>query len=368
MRINVYQKKATRTDQYKGAKNLNAYISPLGLIGEIGSLASVYKKYLRDKNAYKSFHEDAIEELGDTLWYVASIASAHNVTLNAPANLKKVNKNFKNSDQFTITSLEHIDELLNLASKLFHERKLNPNHKPKDVQAELNEALRLLSLMCNLIGAKLSTIMDANLDKTIKRWGPEQERNAHPRASFFDKKFTPQERLPRKIKIIFTETKRGKKTVVHMTVNGMNVGDPITDNAYEPDGYRFHDTFHWSYVAVLGWSPVARSLLKVKRKSDPAKDEVEDGARAQIIEEAITFQIFNYARQNNFLEGKKRVNHDLLKLIKGLSQHLEVKDCAQWEWEKAILDGYKAFRALKKYRKGCLVIDADKRKITFKKS
>lgn len=335
----------------------------MGLIGEIGSLASVYKKYLRDRNAYEGFEEHAVEEIGDTLWYVVSLAHAQDVQLEEPAQAKTKKRK---SNPFQLKSLEHIDRLLSLASTLFHERKMNPSHKSGDVSFVLNEAVHLLNEMSISLGTTLSYIMITNLGKTRRRWGPQSDRKKFFKAKAFDVGFGAQERLPRKTKITFKETKRGSKTIVHMVINGMNVGDPITDNAHEPDGYRFHDTFHWSYVAVLGWSPVMRSLLKVKRKSDSSKDEVEDGARAAIVEEAITFQVFNYARQNNYLEGLSRVDHDLLKTIRALTQGLEVGECAEWEWEKAILAGYAAFRELRKHRNGVLVLDADKRLIEFK--
>ena len=59
-------------------------------------------------------------------------------------------------------------------------------------------------------------------------------------------------------------------------INGRKFGDPLRDNRYEDDGYRFHDIFHLSYASVLGWSPTLRALLRCKRKSDPKIDEVED--------------------------------------------------------------------------------------------
>ena len=53
-------------------------------------------------------------------------------------------------------------------------------------------------------------------------------------------------------------------------MSGEKIGDELTDNAYKDDGYRFHDVFHSAYVAILGWSPVIRKLLKRKRKSKQA--------------------------------------------------------------------------------------------------
>ena len=61
--------------------------------------------------------------------------------------------------------------------------------------------------------------------------------------------------------------------------NGLNFGDRLTDNIVDPDGYRYHDIFHFAYAVHLGWSPVIRSLLRAKRKSVPATDENEDGGR-----------------------------------------------------------------------------------------
>ena len=65
-----------------------------------------------------------------------------------------------------------------------------------------------------------------------------------------------------------------------MTMDGAPLGNELTDNAYENDGYRYHDVFHLAYAAVLGWSPVIRKLMDRKRKSDPQIDRIEDGGRA----------------------------------------------------------------------------------------
>ncbi|HYH75309.1 MAG TPA: hypothetical protein VD735_05110, partial [Candidatus Saccharimonadales bacterium] len=53
------------------------------------------------------------------------------------------------------------------------------------------------------------------------------------------------------------------------------------------DGYRFHDALHLGLLAVTGWSPVMRSLLGLKRRSDPIVDTIEDGGRAIVLEEGL---------------------------------------------------------------------------------
>ena len=54
--------------------------------------------------------------------------------------------------------------------------------------------------------------------------------------------------------------------MIFQRCNGINIGDRLTDNAMNPDDYRFHDVFHYAYVAVLGWSPVICSLFRLKRR------------------------------------------------------------------------------------------------------
>ena len=95
----------------------------------------------------------------------------------------------------------------------------------------------------------------------------------------------------------------GSPKVLLYGPDGVKLGDPLTDNAYDDDGYRFHDVFHLAYAAMLGWSPITRFFFKAKRESDPRVREVEDGGRATVIEEAISAFVFDYARNERFLEG-----------------------------------------------------------------
>ena len=86
-----------------------------------------------------------------------------------------------------------------------------------------------------------------------------------------------------------------------LDANNAMIGNPLTDNAYSDDGYRFHDVIHLAHAAVLGWSPVLRHILKRKRKSVPDVDEIEDGARAQIVEECVAAATYEHAASNRFL-------------------------------------------------------------------
>lgn len=122
------------------------------------------------------------------------------------------------------------------------------------------------------------------------------------------------------------------------------VGDPLSDNAWGDDGYRFHDVFHLAHMTVLGWSPIMRSLLKRKRRSDRQVDEVEDGARAKIVEEAVAAIVYDYARKHDYLDGVQTLDYSLLKNIHGLVSDREVRGRSLQDWQEAILAGYRVWR------------------------
>ncbi|HEX8762526.1 MAG TPA: hypothetical protein VF733_02090 [Candidatus Saccharimonadales bacterium] len=64
-------------------------------------------------------------------------------------------------------------------------------------------------------------------------------------------------------------------------------GDELNEAARVDDGYRFHDPFHMSLMTMTGYSAVARSLLRLKRRSNPDYDFSDDGPRAIATEEAV---------------------------------------------------------------------------------
>lgn len=65
----------------------------LGLAGEVGSLVTEYKKKLRSGASYTGFDREVSEDLGDLLWYAATLARTLGLSLDeiASANLAKTN-------------------------------------------------------------------------------------------------------------------------------------------------------------------------------------------------------------------------------------------------------------------------------------
>ncbi len=235
------------------------------------------------------------------------------------------------------------------------------------VAEELGDLLWYISNVATKYQLDLGEVAKRNLAKVHGRW---TLRGRIPAGSggapVFDANFPPAERLPRQFEVDIVETNQGTTITVQGSVGGVPFGQPLTDNAHDPDGYRFHDVFHLAYAAVLGWSPVTRSLLKRKRKSIPAIDEVEDGGRAIAIEEGITALVFEYARVHDFLQGVTALDETLLRTVLSMTSRWEVASCSAGDWETAMLQGYDAWRGVLEHHGGHLLADLDRRTITFR--
>ena len=379
--VDQYAQEAARTDQRKGPGTVG--FTMLGLFGETGSLLAEAKKKQRDAASYLGYAPAVTEEIGDVLWYLAAIARRHRLSLSdiaAAARRPDVEFVAGNNAALTLHELQpaHMPQsreptpafehsLLALAGEVgLLARKVEAGdsvrHKA-EIATHLVAIMRCLINAANDSGVTLEIAAFKNLQKIFDRWP--RERDYPPP---FDDGNDAEEQLPRKMEIdVYERTVRGQDYVFQRS-RGVYVGDRLTDNAIEQDDYRFHDVFHYAYVAVLGWSPVIRALLRLKRKSDPKLDEAEDGARAILIEEGVTSWLFGQAQQLNFFEGVKRggLPLDMLKHVRQFVAGYEADRCPLWLWEEALLQGYAAFRFLQKYRRARIGIDFAHRRLRIK--
>lgn len=183
---------------------------------------------------------------------------------------------------------------------------------------------------------------------------------------YFDASCVAEEQFPRQFSISFQEVGNAERSKVRVLFNDqIQVGDVINDNANQNDFYRYHDIFHYSFATLLGWSPCARAMIKRKRKSQPVVDEVEDGARATITEEAISMIIFNKAKRKEYFTNKTKVSKTTLRIIKELTENFEVRTCSTEQWEAAILHSYKIFRLLIENSGGRVEFNLETREMHF---
>lgn len=284
MEFGRYQQAAVKTLQGSGTEQDSVAVPLLGLVGEVGSVATAYKKHLRDGPGRPFGKQQIREELGDVLWYAATLA--------------------------------------------------------------------------NSFGLDLDDVAAASLEKAKQRWRPSDLEEP-----LLDENFPPGEQLPRRAVFTFAPAVRESdgRTVVMLSHDGTPIGNALTDASAVDDDYRYHDAFHLAYVAVLGWSPVMRALLKVKRKSAPAVDEAEDGGRAIAIEEGVSALVFSYASRHGFFDQLRHVDNELLQTVMTMTAHLEVSNCRPADWEQAILTGYRCWRKLTAQNGGTVEINMKKR-------
>lgn len=343
---------AAKTDSFTGKPDHTALLAA-GLIGEAGSVVSELKKARRERDAYPVYRERMVEEVGDFLWYFVRLVAAV-----APDLLAE----FQVPDRIVLPAADgpqltaHLDfgaavgEVLAAIS--------SSNHA--DIATRLRRTWALLTLISNDADVCLRDAAERNTAKTRSRW-PEEKRYA----PLFDDDFPVEEQLPRRLHVEFLERSRGTQRAVILRCNDINFGDRLTDNIEDPDGYRFHDIFHFAYAVHLGWSPVVRALMRAKRKSNSKVDEAQDGARAGIIEEAVSAIVFSRAKQLKFFDGLDHVDLDLLKTVKEFAEGFEVDAVPLWQWETAILDGYRVFRALCAGPGGLVTLDLSERRLTY---
>jgi NTP pyrophosphatase (non-canonical NTP hydrolase) len=376
--LDDYQKLALSADK---TPDQSLAFPLLGLFGEAGSLLSVIKKKQRDRTSYLGYEPHVIEELGDVLWYFAIVAARGGLSLSTVGhNLDRSFADWQDQGgtdlRFTAlqaTSTKGIQKeptpafektSLDLAADIgalladHQAGRLSGNQSA--LKGHLVTIMRALVKAASEAGVALEKAAQDNLAKIFDRWPSER---IYPAP--LDEKAKANEQLPRALTIdIFEREVRGQIYVFQRS-NGINIGDRLTDNALEPDDYRFHDVFHYAYCAVLTWSPVVRALLHLKRKSDPRIDEAEDGARAILIEEGIATWIFGQAKQLGSFEGiaPGGLSFDILKTVRQFVAGYEPQVCPLWLWEEAILQGFEAFRFLREKRRARLRIDMMNRRL-----
>jgi len=372
----AYQRAVRETDRLPPTELGTAM---LGLFGEVGSLLAVVKKQRRDAAAYPGYTASIQEELGDILWYFTALVNRAGLDLSILA--QRVFRELRDWEEVERDEAGTWADVQGAGSTVSHD-----------------ELLRRLSVVAGLVGELVSAFLagrlDANRDRLsgelvailravvraaeaaavdldgAARGNVEKVFSRYPRDAVYppalDVGMPANERLPRRFAVRIEERCNGSKVWVTQTWNGRPLGDPLTDNKDEADDYRFHDVFHIAYAVHLGWSPILRRLMRVKRKTNPQIDDNQDGARAAIIEEGIATFIFGQALERNLFEDLERLDFGLLKLVSRFVRGYEAEQCFYWQWERAILDGFRVFRALKKARGGVVEADLESHTLTFR--
>jgi NTP pyrophosphatase (non-canonical NTP hydrolase) len=315
MNFDEYQREAQRSDQKPGNDPANMVIPILGLVAEAGSIANLSKKWLRDGLTLEKHRDFVKTELGDVLWYAANIATRFDLSL--------------------------------------------------------------------------ADVAQSNLTRTESRYGFGQDRwSVEPVTRVLDSGVPEEERFPRKLLFRFSEVSdpdgQPLATMILETAEpnvfpsgrdfrddkkgrGFSLGDALRNNSVDDDGYRYHDAIHIAFVANLGWSPVLRSLMRLKRKSSPTTDDTEDSARAIDVEEGLSTQLAERAPDFGGFLQEQFVDNETLDIVLEHVRPYEVNVRPGWLWKKAIAEGFQCMKALADHKGGYVLADLDARRASYSK-
>lgn len=342
----------------------------MGLFGEVGGIMTAAKKHVRENEAFPRYRRVAEDEFGDTLWYFARLCARLGVPLRSAISRAVQSDDFLRDYMATDLLLGSVAQVAvprmppPLEEALFDlgqgaSALLSTTEYNERVDELLTSFARSYLSALHASGIRFSDVARMNVAKARGRFIPP----TNDQLPTFDYGFEADERIPEKFEIRINQRTSGKS---YLQWNGVFIGDPLTDNISDPDGYRFHDVFHLAHAAILHWSPVFRALIKQKRKSRNEVDEAQDGGRAIVVEEGLTAWIFARAKELDFYENHNRISFDILKTIQEFVAGYEVDQCPLNLWERAVLDGYAVFREVKAAQGGWVIGNRAARTIEFR--
>lgn len=342
----------------------------MGLFGEVGSIMAPAKKLHREKEAYKWSQDAVEEELGDALWYFTALVrrTGHSLSeIITDVTGNTVYKKIIAASAVPGSPIVHLassqdnekleDALLSLGQSATALLDIMKNRN--DVLPLLHDFVKKYLQVVQASNVNFLRVINRNILKVQSRFLP-YDIHSLP---VFDKEFDEDERILDNFEIHIQPKKNGK---TYLRMNGVFIGDPLTDNISDPDNYRFHDVFHFAHAAILNWSPTFRALIKHKRKSNKVIEEAQDSGRAIVVEEGLTAWLYSKAKDLNYFDGQKGVSLELLKTIQEFVRGYEVDACPLKLWEDAILQGYAVFRQVRDNNGGIVIGDRINRKISFK--
>lgn len=424
MLVSEYDAFVKESEQYADKADAERKaISIFGLVGEIGSLISAVKKQMLGELPWDQPNAEVREELGDIMWYAFSVAQVANTS---PVNIFTINiaylkremagtgererkvqaaldgsrreqfleavrsfprtaeMRFRDYQQLAyLTARTDGDVLMKvclavlwqLAAEMMRhylpevERELNRSVPDRPINDILGDVAWHLSALASLVGLDLDDVAAANVQKVGFR------RNRGDATPLHDAGEPEHQRFPRQFEVAFVAVGPGRS---RMYWNGRRLGDDLTDNSHDNDGYRFHDVMHLANAAHLGWSPVLRKMMGRRRLEPPQTNEVEDGARAQIVEELIVKAIHTegerLARVRNpgvvdadlrLFSDRADISFRFLQTLRNYVDGLEVATNRFWEWEDAVASGSALYDQLKRHRQGTVAVDLEARTLEY---
>lgn len=128
----------------------------------------------------------------------------------------------------------------------------------------------------------------------------------------------------------------------------------------ESDGFRWHDLYHLSNFAILGWSAVCKAMLRLDDNQSPSSGMM--GMRAALLEEALIARFYTEISSNVDAEtAAKRLG----RLAHRLSFQTKIQEITPENWSMSFLTGYRLMSEAKTFGGGKLRVDVNESVISF---
>lgn len=320
MELREFQERALETKQYQLDKPEHASAAAFGLVQATGSIAQLYKKQLYKKLDLSAYKDLLRRELGDLLWYTAIVARAFGLDLEDIA---------KKNIEITRDLYSHGPD----------------SRRPLRTFDDSATGCPITQRFPHRLVFRFEETLNDNGQFRASTTLIEADPNPFPDGP----------------------TKENGRVVAGFQV-GDQLGDELTDNSRRPDGYRFHDAIHMGFLAVLGWSPILRRLLKLKRKYDPAIDESQDGARAAFAEEGLAHILARLAEKRQQFRTPDSVDGVTLQVFDEATSELEVNELPKWLWRRAISSAFVVMHQVTEAHGGYVIADLKQRTLTYQKT
>lgn len=147
------------------------------------------------------------------------------------------------------------------------------------------------------------------------------------------------------------------KPVVTVLLGNQKWGDPLTDNAYKEDFYRYHDIFHFGLYALTGWSPVTEQLLKANGKKWPSLSICRQ-ERPLVTEECLSATIFFLACKNDYFRDC-RPGKEYYQMLQDIADETPLADMTSDEWLETLQEIYTVFNKIVDQRGGTVELDCE---------
>jgi hypothetical protein len=153
-------------------------------------------------------------------------------------------------------------------------------------------------------------------------------------------------------------------SVVRLFYNGRQIGNDLTDNAYHPDGYRYHDVFHFGCAVFLDVNYVTDALFSIQDNGASAFHRADKNQ--QRIEEVLSILAFTDAVRKNYFADTPPDDTILEYMENIASAQLKRPDIDTSRWRDTLGRIYDVFRPLHDHRGGVVSCDRAARRMVFR--